>query len=98
MTLDGNRFVDITQILVALNLVARGNFWVGNDVRLGYAACERAAFTGNLIEHSREHSRFEVTAGQEQLEAVGNVRLDVESMWLVVYQSTTDVNFLYIRT
>jgi len=81
ITLSGNRFEDAGNAVTAINLVAQGNTWLGNDSDLGYAVVDRAAFTGNLVEDStQEFSRINATVSEGQLASAGNLLLNVMPM------------------
>ncbi len=81
ITLSGNRFEDAGNTVTAINLVAQGNTWLGNDSDLGYAVVDRAAFTGNLVEDgTQEFSRIRATVSEGQLASAGNLLLNVMPM------------------
>jgi len=80
ITLSNNRFEDVGNAVTAINLVAQGNTWYGNDMDLGYAVVDRAVFTGNLVEDSQDRSRINATVGENQLASSGNLLLDVFPM------------------
>jgi hypothetical protein len=80
ITLSNNRFEDVGNAVTAINLVAQGNTWYGNDMDLGYAVVDRAVFTGNLVEDSQDRSRINATVGESQLASSGNLLLDVFPM------------------